>query len=175
MTRYQNIFLQLLPTGPAWNKVPESTLARLAGGLADSPEQDAATIDATLNERFPDTSLVLLDDWEKWLDLPDCSSGGQTIPERRLAAAEKLRMVGSLNKDFYIELAAKYGFEITISPDPGNGKFTSQILVKNDLGYRNATVLDNCLTPLRIYSAGVLECLFEKYKPAHQVFNFIYS
>jgi uncharacterized protein YmfQ (DUF2313 family) len=192
MTRYQQIFLQLLPQGAAWNKNADSTLAKLAGGLADSPEQDAETIDNTLNERFPDRSTVLLDDWEKWLGLPDCSAGGQTVDERRTAAAEKYRMVGSLNRQFYIDLASRYGFDIDIESFSDGayatcmdncltklrknyGRYTSHIIVKNHLDYRNATVLDNCLTPLRVYSSGVLECLFEKYKPAHQVFIYIYQ
>lgn len=192
MTRYQQIFLQLLPQGAAWNKNAGSTLAKLAGGLADAPEQDAETINDALNERFPDHSTVLLDDWEKWLGLPDCSSGGQTIDERRTAAAEKYRMVGSLNRQFYIDLAARYGFDIEINSviagayatcldncmtklRKNYGRYTSHIIVKNNLDYRNATVLDDCLTPLRVYSGGVLECLFEKYKPAHQVFIYIYQ
>jgi uncharacterized protein YmfQ (DUF2313 family) len=192
VTRYQQVFLQLLPTGLAWNKDSEGTLAKLAGALADSPEQDAASIDEALSERFPDRTTVLLEDWERWLGLPDCSAGGQTVEERRTAAAEKYRMVGSLNRQFYIDLAARYGFDIDINSvsegayatcmescltklRKNYGRFTSHIIVKNHVDYRNATVLDNCLTPLRVYSGGVLECLFEKYKPAHQVFIFIYQ
>ncbi|HII0646831.1 TPA: YmfQ family protein [Salmonella enterica subsp. enterica serovar Yopougon] len=192
MTTYQRVFLQLLPTGLAWNKDSDSTLAKLSGALADSPERDAGSIASVLTERFPDQSTVLLEDWEKWLGLPDCTSAGQTVEERRTAAAEKYRMVGSLNRQFYIDLAARYGFDIEIESFSDGayatcldncrtrlrknyGRFTSHIIVKNHIDYRNATVLDNCLTPLRVYSGGVLECLFDKYKPAHQVFIYIYQ
>lgn len=192
MTRFQRVFLQLLPTGLAWNKEPGSELSKIAGALADGPEQDDASIDRLLDERFPDQSVVLLEDWEKWLALPDCTSAGQTFDERRTAVAEKYRMVGSLNRQFYIELAAKYGFDIEIESYSDGayatcldncltrlrknyGRFTSHIIVKTSVDNRNATVLDNCLTPLVVYSGGVIECLLEKYKPAHQVFIYIYQ
>lgn len=191
ITTYQQVFLQLLPSGKAWDKAPNTALSRLSSALADGPERDAESIDNVLDERFPDRSSVLLADWEKWLGLPDCTSAGQTVEERRRAAAEKYRMVGSLNRQFYIDLAARYGFDIEIESFSDGayatcmdncltrlrktfGRFTSHIIIKNDVDYRNATVLDNCLTPLRVYSGGVLECLFDKYKPAHQVFIYIY-
>lgn len=192
VTRYQRIFLQLLPTGLAWNKEPGSGLSRLAGALADGPGQDAATIAQLLNERFPDQARTLLADWENWLGLPDCTSAGQTIDERRTAAAEKYRMVGSLNRRFYIDLAARYGFDIDIESFSDGayatcldncltrlrknyGRYTSHIIIKNSVDHRYSTVLDHCLTPLVAYSGGVLECLLEKYKPAHQVFIYIYQ
>lgn len=84
-----------------------------------------------------------------------------------------MRMVGSLNKYFYEDLARQYGYDIELTPS-ADGQYTTDVNVKTGVTYRNATVLDNCLTPLRVYDAGTLECLLERYKSAHQVFKFIY-
>jgi uncharacterized protein YmfQ (DUF2313 family) len=173
LSPYQGVFLSLLPTGKAWNKRPDSTLARLAGGLSDEVErvnQDAAQM---LRERFPSTSILLLDDWEQWLGLPDCTSESGTVRERQNAAANKMRMVGSLNRRFYEWLALQYGYHITLT-DSDEGQFTTNVNIQTGVTWRNATVLDNCLTPLRVYDSGALECLLEKYKPAHQIYKYIY-
>ncbi|ENL8589413.1 hypothetical protein AB6I34_000011 [Salmonella enterica] len=59
--------------------------------------------------------------------------------------------------------------------DSDEGQYTTVVNVLNSVSYRNATVLDNVLTPLRVYDSGALECLLEKYKPAHQIYKFIYA
>lgn len=192
LTPYARTFLQLLPQGRAWDKSLESTLAKLVQALADSAELDEETAKQLLIERWPTESNLLLADWEAWLGLPDCTSEGMTIAVRRAAAAAKMKMVGSLNRFFYIDLAAQYGYDIDLQPtDDGvyatvlddcltpirkrRARWVTNVIVKNDVGYRNATVLDNCKTRLRVYDSGVLVCLLEKYKPAHQVFNYIYQ
>lgn len=173
LSPYQDVFLRLLPSGKAWNKCPDSTLARLAGGLTDSVERMEHDASQLLLERFPSSSTLLLDDWETFLKLPDCTSESGTIRERQNAAANKMRMVGSLNRRFYEWLAAQYGYEVQLT-DSDEGQYTTLVNVLTGVSYRNATVLDNVLTPLRVYDSGALECLLEKYKPAHQIYKFVY-
>ena len=173
LTPYQTAFLQLLPVGRAWNKAPSGRLAALAGALSDSLKTADSVATRMLDERFPITSTLLLEDWERFLGLPDCTSETGTINVRQLAADNKLKMVGSLCRPFYEDLAAQYGYEVELT-DSDEGQYTTNVNVKNGVSYRNATVLDNCLTPLRVYDSGALECLLEKYKPAHQIFKFIY-
>lgn len=93
--------------------------------------------------------------------------------ERQSVAANKMRMVGSLNRRFYEWLVAQYGYRVRLT-DSDEGQYTTVVNVLNSVTYRNATVLDNVLTPLRVYDSGALECLLEKYKPAHQIYKFIY-
>ncbi len=173
LTPYQAAFLQLLPDGLAWNKAPSGTLAALAGALSDALKGADSVASQMLLERFPISSVALLDDWERFLGLPDCTSETGTVEARQIAAQNKLLMVGSLCRPFYEDLAAQYGFEVELT-DSDEGQFTTNVNVKTGVSYRNATVLDNCLTPLRVYDSGALECLLEKYKPAHQVYKFIY-
>lgn len=173
MNAYQQAFLQLLPTGAAWDKRPDGTLAKLCLGLSGSMDTADAIAAQLLAERFPNNAVLLLDDWEQFLGLPDCTSEDGTIENRQTAAATKMRMVGSLNKYFYEDLASKYGYDIELTPS-NEGQYVTNVNIKNGISYRNATVLDHCLTPLRVYDAGTLECLLERYKPAHQVFKYIY-
>lgn len=170
---YQEAFLALLPAGLAWNKRPGSTLGKLSLALSDSIEQADSDATQLLDERFPSSAVMLLPDWESWLGLPDCTSESGTIRERQNAAANKMRMVGSLNRRFYEWLMAQYGYRVELTDSP-EGQYTTIVNVLDGVSYRNATVLDNVLTPLRVYNSGALECLLEKYKPAHQVYKFVY-
>lgn len=170
---YQGAFLALLPTGKAWNKQPSGTLGRLSWALSDSVEQADSTATQLLKERFPSTAVMLLEDWENFLGLPDCTSESGTMRERQSVAANKMRMVGSLNRRFYEWLVAQYGYRVRLT-DSDEGQYTTVVNVLNSVTYRNATVLDHVLTPLRVYDSGALECLLEKYKPAHQIYKFIY-
>ncbi|EER9977643.1 hypothetical protein FYX75_005395 [Escherichia coli] len=47
--------------------------------------------------------------------------------------------------------------------------------VKTAVGYRHMNVLDDILTPLRIYDASALECILNRYKPAWQTFLYLYE
>ncbi|HHK5670904.1 DUF2313 domain-containing protein [Serratia marcescens] len=173
ITPHQQAFLQLLPNGLAWDKRPDAPLSDLSLALSTSMGAADAIGDQLLAERFPNNATLLLEDWERFLGLPDCAGEDATIQTRQIAAANKMRMVGSLNKYFYEDLARQYGYDIELTPSD-DGQYTTDVNVKTGVTYRNATVLDNCLTPLRVYDAGTLECLLERYKPAHQVFKFIY-
>ena len=173
ITPYQGAFLRLLPQGAAWNKSPSGTLGRLGGALSDSMGSANNIAMQLLRERFPSQSTMLLEDWEGFLGLPDCTGDTGTIYARQIAAANKMRMVGSLCRKFYEELAAQYGYTVKLTPSPDN-QFITIVNVQDGFSYRNMTVLDNCLTPLRIYESGALECLLEKFKPAHQIYQFVY-
>ncbi|EBE2443269.1 DUF2313 domain-containing protein, partial [Salmonella enterica subsp. enterica serovar Infantis] len=106
---HQRALLQLLPDGLAWNKAPDSTLAALCLGLSQSTARVDWTGKQLLDERFPDRSRLLLDDWERFLGLPECDMTGASLQERQSYAGNKYRMKPSLNREFYIQLAAGFG------------------------------------------------------------------
>ncbi|WP_048797120.1 MULTISPECIES: YmfQ family protein [Serratia] len=174
LTPHQRALLQLLPSGLAWNKAPDSLLASLCGALSQATARVSWDADQLLEERFPDRARWLLPDWERFLGLPDCDMTDAGTDERQTAAANKLRMKPSLNRAFYIALAAAYGFRIDIAT-AADSQWVSIVTVLDTISYRNMTVLDNILTPLRVYDAGVLECILNRYKPAHQEFRYVYS
>lgn len=174
LTPHQRALLQLLPSGLAWNKTPESVLAHLCLGLSHSTERVAWLAEKLLSERFPDGARLLLDDWERFLGLPECDMTGASLQERQRYAGNKCRMKPSLNREFYIQLAANFGYEITIRPS-SQSQWISIVEVKTTVGYRYMTPFDDILTPLRIYDAGALECILNRYKPAWQHFRYIYE
>lgn len=125
-------------------------------------------------ERFPDTSRLLLEDWERYLGLPECDMAGATLTERQRYAGNKYRMKPSLNREFYIRFAAEFGYQIDIQPSP-DSQWVSIVTINSETGYRNMNVLDDILTPLRIYEGGALECILNRYKPAWQTFIYVYA
>ena len=174
ITPHQRALLLLLPEGKAWNKAPDTPLAALCGGLSQPTSRVSETGQQLLKERFPIQASLLLTDWERFLGLPDCDIGDAGVTERQIYAANKMRMKPSLNRAFYIELAAAYGFTIEISTAT-ESQWISIVTIKDHITYRNMNVLDHVLTPLRIYDAGILECLLDRYKPAHQEFRYVYD
>ncbi|EDL3486740.1 hypothetical protein CRW58_12665 [Salmonella enterica subsp. enterica serovar Newport] len=174
LTPHQRALLQLLPDGLAWNKAPDSVLAALCLGLSQSTARVDWTGQQLLDERFPDRSRLLLDDWERFLGLPECDMTGASLQERQRYAGNKYRMKPSVNREFYIKLAAGFGFDIDIQPSP-ESQWISIINVRTTIGYRHMNVLDNILTPLRIYDASALECILNRYKPAWQTFRYVYE
>lgn len=175
LNRHQRAFLQLLPQGLAWNTAPDTLLAHIAEALSRSAARVTERAQALLSERFPSTASLLLEDWERFLGLPDCDIGeGAGVAERQVYAANKMRLKPSLNRQFYISLAQAYGFTVTIH-NPPESQWVSIITIKDHVKYRNMHVLDPITTPLRVYSAGILECLLNRYKPAHQEFRYVYE
>ncbi|EHS5588373.1 hypothetical protein M9082_004808, partial [Escherichia coli] len=53
VTPYQTAFLQLLPSGLAWNKSPDSKLSALAQAISDVIATAADDARQMLRERFP--------------------------------------------------------------------------------------------------------------------------
>ncbi|EOV0971315.1 putative phage tail protein [Edwardsiella piscicida] len=174
MTPHQRALMLLLPDGKAWNKAPETPLASLCGGLSQSSARVSEAGRQLLHERFPSSATLLLTDWERFLGLPDCDIGDAGVAERQNYAANKMRLKPSVNRYFYIELAAQYGFRIEITTAP-ESQWVSIITIKDHITYRNMNVLDHVLTPLRVYDAGILECLLNRYKPAWQEFRYVYD
>lgn len=165
LTPHQRALLQLLPDGLAWNKHPTSGLSALCLALSQSTARVSWAGQQLLSERFPDTARQLLEDWERFLGLPECDMTGASIRERQRYAGNKRRMKPSLNREFYIRLAAEFGFDIDIRPSP-ESQWVSVVNVRTVLGYRNMTPLDDILTPLRVYDGDALECILARYKPA---------
>lgn len=105
------------------------------------------------------------------------------------AAQAKFTMAASLNLHFYEELAASHGYDVTITQlfphncrrrctarlVPRGVRFTTIVTVNTYIESRRFTCLDNCMTPLMIYESGELECLLDKYGPAHETFIYFYN
>lgn len=112
-------FLARLPVGAVWPRHPDSWLVRTCAGLMGVVERFLARVALFLNvEAYPPTADAMLPDWERVLGLPEqcLPLTGQTLAERQLAVEEKLqRRPGGQDRPYFIELARRLGYEITIT------------------------------------------------------------
>jgi len=116
---YREAFLALLPQGPAWPKhAIGSVLWRACDGLnqywgfVDSRAGDLLEI-----ESDPRLSVELLPDWERNWGLPDpCMTNPPTdLNGRHAALIAKMTMMGGQSRQFFIDIAESYGYQITIT------------------------------------------------------------
>jgi uncharacterized protein YmfQ (DUF2313 family) len=116
---YLDAFLKLLPQGQAWPKDDYgSTLVRASDGLCQYwGFVDGRAGDLLEIESDPPATTELLPDWERNWGLPDpCLKDPPTsLADRRLALIIKMTEMGGQSRQFFIDIAKAYGYEITIT------------------------------------------------------------
>lgn len=167
---HTDLLKRLLPPGAYDLDGPVIAAELAAEGNALDTAQAAAEL--ILSEFDPRTTSQLLSDWERVLGLPDSCIGLQpTVDQRRASVVAKVNLRPSLARAFFISLAAALGFTITTTEfkrhsvmSPVNEPITGSIWL---FVWRvNAPV-----SP----SNEILECVINKYKPAHTYVQFAYS
>lgn len=192
VTAYRDQLAALLPRGAAWAKQRGSMLLSLLESLA----VEAARVDEhggdLLVEMIPDTTLEMLADWERVAGLPDdcVTDETRTIETRRAALLTKLRSLGGQSRQYFIDLAAVFGFTITITEfkpfRAGSGHSGDPVCSEAWAFAWRVNAPTVTVTPfragagaagepLRIWGNARLECLLSRYKPAHTEVLFAYS
>jgi uncharacterized protein YmfQ (DUF2313 family) len=200
---YTRALLALLPKGQAWTRDVGSTLVRTLSGLAEYwGFVDGRAADLLEIETDPRYTQEMLVDWERNFGLPDpCFHEGQSVAERQAFLVFWMTLLGGQSKDWFFYIAGLLGYTITIteySPwmfgvsevgltDDGTGYWRWEIGPPEMRFYWTVTVPATSLKwwqfnvaefgvdpHLRIGSATDLECLFNRYKPAHTevIFNY---
>lgn len=188
----------LLPQGAAWSRDPNSTLGRLLHGIAEELARIDGRGAALLEEADPRTTLELLADWERMAGLPDtCFGQPDNIPERQVALTSRLTSVGGQSRAYFTELAASLGYSVSIDEFSafrcgdtcGKPCFDDQwahvwrmniLPLSYDLPEDQFYIAqfrcgDSCGKPLRGWGAINLECLVNRFKPAHSAVLFSYE
>lgn len=181
----------LLPPGAAWTREKEAQLTQLLRALAEElarVDQRAADL---LREADPRQALEMLADWERLAGLPDpCAPIADTLQERRGAVHAKLVATGGQRRQYYIDLAAAMGVEITITeffPFRVGYSAVGDPLASDD-AWRHTWQVDAPETiithfaagqsavgqPLRKWGNELLECAIGTRKPAHTEVLFAY-
>jgi uncharacterized protein YmfQ (DUF2313 family) len=154
----------------------------------------ASQFNLLLRESVPglSTEAELLVDWERIAGLPDsCSSLGTTEAQRQLTVHQKIYgLYTGLSKQFFIDYAAGSGVTITIVEDAGGDVFRTthkssgviQRVTQMPTGDVDGSRL-NSLASIHTWTVtivsdpnnnqDVLECIFNKLKPAHTIVVFI--
>ena len=188
---YKEQLKALLPPGRLWDALREQ--GTVADGLFGAMAEEFARIDQRaddlLAEADPRTTIELLTGWEGWAGLPDtCTGDLDTLQERHNALVSKLTTTGGQSREYFIELAAALGYEITISEfDP----FTCESpctdpLCDDDWRFvwrvnaPETTIIEftcesPCTEPLRSWGNKPLECAIREVLHAHRYVMFGYG
>ena len=187
---YYSELAALLPAGPAWDLSNSSTLAL----FLDAWSQELARIQTRANnlisEADPRINNELLSDYERIFGLPtDCMVGvSQTLQQRHNGLVSQMTSVGGQSPAYFIHLALNAGFTITItefSPASVTSTVASPIYdaswayawqVNAQLNtVTNFLVNSLVADALSTWGNNLLECLINRYKPAHTTVLFSYT
>jgi len=179
----------LLPRGDAWSHEPDNVLTKLLTALAKEFSRVDARASDILDEADPRTTYELLVEWERVAGLPDtCTDQVDTLQERRDALVSKLTGIGNQSRQYFIDIAAALGYTITITEYRPYFVNTAINMPINDESWRfvwsvnapeetirSMTVNSEVDMPLRDWGNEQLECLINKFKPAHTHALFAYG
>jgi uncharacterized protein YmfQ (DUF2313 family) len=115
---YAEAMQQLLPLGQAWPRDYDSVLMKTVRGLTGIWGNIEGRASQLLEiESDPRTTTELLPDWERNWGLPDpCMKDPPTsLDERRQALVTKMTSIGGQSRQYFIDVAKQYGYEITIT------------------------------------------------------------
>lgn len=183
---YQHAGQQLLPSGLAWDKELNSENSKLQLGLGYEFSRIESAGELLLKEVIPSDAILLLKEWEEFAGLPDCTIDEiATVEMRHQSLSAKIKMTPSLCSTFLEKIAADRGYTIKIIDKyphhcmrdinyplaPWHNWWIAYVHVFNYASHY-MTVLDNVKTYLKMNDYGDLQCLLERYKPAH--INLIY-
>lgn len=173
---YSQAARNLLPPGRAWNRQDGSNQAAFCDALGIIyAEQDGDSLQV-LSEFFPATAVQGIDEWNSSLGIPDACGGApanQAQNQQQIVA--KLVASGGQSVPYYISLASALGFEISITEFnaelPGNDAPVGMINTINDWDHTwRVNILNAAAAPA---DQTMLQCLFDRYKPAHTQFYIV--
>ena len=184
---YLDAALKLLPVGLAWNRSPDSNMGKILSIRAEQLVQVNETAHQLVKERMLSNAFLLLDDWEVFYGLPECTEIN-TIETRRAALIAKDNEVGSFNKYYLEELAIRHGYQIkVVNHYPHN--------CLRDCGYslhpqenawkvfvytqsrhiRNMTCLEDITRELVMIERSKIECFLKRLCYANLELVFVYE
>lgn len=189
---YQQQLIALSPPGKAWNTAAGSDYNSLLKVFAIALSRFDDQAETMLNELDPRTATRLLPEWERCLGLPDpCAPADQTLQQRREAAHAKYIMKGGQSKAYFIKLAERLGYLITIDTyrpfiaglsrcgealQPDDCRFNWRVNIPgNRVVHFRAGESAAGESLLHIVSAGELECVFHRLQPSHTDLFFNYQ
>lgn len=80
---------QQMPRGRAWPRDVDASLPKYVIGFARRLAELELSADQLLLEMRPETTNLLLPEWEAYLALPECEAAEQSFERRRAAVVER--------------------------------------------------------------------------------------
>jgi uncharacterized protein YmfQ (DUF2313 family) len=203
-TEYFSALANLLPKGLAWPRNEDSVLMRTVKGLAAYwGFVDNRAADLLERETDPRITLEMLSDWERAWGLPDpCLAEPLTIGERQRILVHRMTLLGAQSREFFINVAREIGHTIRIREyapfmcgisrcgitldwvgnprwqigQPENRFYWTARVDTARLIWFRVTKGQTGIDPhLRIGISSDLECILNRWKPAHTLIIFDYS
>ena len=186
---FLNAFLALLPRGRVWPRDPDSAQVQTLLGLNAIYATNAARAQQLLVDAFPGSTYELLPEWEATLGLPDpCAGISPTVQARQAQVVSRLSSVGGQSIPYFIGVAAKLGYAVTVSqyvPSRFGASFGKRF-GGADWAHAwqiNAPTFSVNLNrfgggfgaPFSWWNNNVLQCELAALAPAHTILNFSYS
>lgn len=193
-SKFVELIKGLFPKGRLWTFPPGSTLLALIEGVAVEFVRIADRADDVLMESDPRTTDELLEDWEECFGLPgDCGELATTLQDRRTQLVSKITDVRNQNKQLYVDIANRLGYDIDVDDVQEYNQFRVGDRVSSELASgvawqhtfsvhspefteRLFRVNENAVSDrLADFGDDLLECLIEDAKPAHSIVFFEYG
>ncbi|MDR3513791.1 MAG: DUF2313 domain-containing protein [Caulobacteraceae bacterium] len=177
---YAQALKALMPRGRVWPRDPDSIQSLVLTAFAAAFNRSDITALALLIDAFPSTAVALLPEWEATLGLPDpCCGPATTIQGRQQQVLARFLGGGGQSVPYFITLAATLGFTVTIQEFTGTTALanTWQVTVPGTgITFFRAGV-SAAGEPLEtvVTDSQVLQCVFNRLKPAHTIliWNFV--
>lgn len=185
-TDFYNELTALLPAGPAWESDDNPQLSAWSEELA----RVQSRADTLVEEFDPRTTYELLPDYERIFGLPtDCMYNiAQTLQQRHSSLVAQMTSFGGQSRAYFINLALSAGFIITITEfKPFSvGGTVADIIYGPEWAYAwqinaplntvvNFLVNSGVNEALGAWGNTLLECLINRFKPAHTIAIFAYT
>jgi uncharacterized protein YmfQ (DUF2313 family) len=183
-------FQRLLPRGRVWQRGWGTIQAAHLLTLMPTWARLHVRAGEVIGETFPCTvAAEMLPEWEATLGLPDCEPL-DTVQQRQAAVCAKFALRGGQSVAYFIELAAAHGYAIEIEQHSAfrvdiNRADEPLYDVAWDYAWTVTAAIDTVIyfrtdeshadEPLATWGNAQLECLIEKYAPAHTVPMFQYT
>jgi len=182
--QYTDSLARYMPGGDlfASRSVADSTFRKLLRGLSGELFRCNGLIKEYCEQIIPDTTTKFVSEWESALGIPDdCFFGTGTLEERRLHVLIKLASFGVQTQQDFINLALLFGIVVTVTNGTLHGTFPMEFPLSffnssQDARFTIIVDFDEILGGVFPYTfpilfgdatLSIIECLFEKLKPAN--------
>ena len=168
----------------------DSTLRKILLGLASEWLNFRNKINEVVNEYNPQKTTALIQEWEEFVGIPDgCIPVASTIEQRRLNVLLKLAGINATTEKQFKNVASILGYNIEVSNGVATSTFplTLPFLLISEASapFTIVITLPSSIKPngfpltfpftLTSQQPAILDCLFNKLKPANTQLFFRYS
>lgn len=181
--KHADILADYLPGGRIFEskKIQDQKLRKLLIGLSGVHKEAEEKINMTSEEYDIRTTTLFIEEWEEFVGIPDdCFDVAEDLPTRRANVLTKFTSLGVQTEEEFKALAATFGFTIEIKQGGDQAIFPlvfPTILFETEVDARNTFIVEFTEPSPTVFpltfpiefgesALAILECLFNKLKPA---------